>query len=80
MEVNNMKNNKFSYFKNVVSKGNYLKRRWYFNSKNYLGLNKYNLKLMENFLHWIKGEPQTDIKGNIIPHEQLTIKIDLRGK
>lgn len=45
---------------------------WYtpFKSINgYKKLNKFRVKLAENFLHWIKNEPQTDMNGNEIKEQ-----------
>ncbi len=51
------------------------KRRWYYNPPTYRAMDRYKVKLMENFLHWIKGEPQTDMNDQPIEPEPIVIRI-----
>lgn len=43
------------------------KKAWYGNKiYGYSTIHKFNAKLLENFLHYIKSEKQTDMEGNEI--------------
>jgi len=51
-------------------------KRWYFpRYMMYQMPDPVKAKMAENFLHWIKGEPQTDMQGNPIPPEELIMRV-----
>jgi hypothetical protein len=71
----NLHGKNYVYFR-FLKESKYFKKSWYGNKhNNYTIKNKYNFKLAENFLHYIKNEKQTDMNENEIDDSKLIVYV-----